>query len=199
MIDSETEKILAEVSNWLKVLIKETKVPFLVMGIEGKVEMILKSNSQLSRLFAVREKLERFQWDMSKPGTIQEFADFIQATEDVVELELPWRSNSDADLLLRLYYTTDGVVANIMNLMRGVGRIARKRQVGKLEMDILATVFDKRLAKHLCKSVNPFQVSRETAFIPPPEPPKDDANATGKRGRKGNKKPPSIGATLSTR
>lgn len=159
LIDSETDKILVKVSNWLKVLIKESGVPFLVTGIEGRVEIILKANSQLSRLFAVREQLTRFEWDLANPTTIQEFADFIRATEAVVGLALPWQSDSDIDLLYRLHYATDGVIANIMNLMRGAGRLARRQGVSRLELDVLATVYDKRLAKHLGKTVNPFHVS----------------------------------------
>jgi hypothetical protein len=40
LIDSETDKIPAKVSNWLKILIKETGVPFLVIGIEDKGESL---------------------------------------------------------------------------------------------------------------------------------------------------------------
>lgn len=32
LIDQETNRILEQVSDWLKVLIKETNIPFLVMG-----------------------------------------------------------------------------------------------------------------------------------------------------------------------
>jgi hypothetical protein len=127
LIDSEADKLLAKVSNWLKVLIKKTGVPFLVIGIKGKVEVILEANSQLSHLFAVREELTRFRWELAEPDKIQEFADFIRATEVAMSLALPWQSASDADLLYRLYYATDGVIANIMNLMRGAGRLARKQ------------------------------------------------------------------------
>ena len=200
LIDSETEKILAKVSNWLKVLIKETGVPFLVIGIEGKVELILKANSQLSRLFAVRETLTSFQWDLANPDTIQEFADFIRATEEVVGLALPWQSDSDADLLYRLHFATDGVIANIMNLIRGAGRLARKQDVDRLEMDVLAAVFDKRLAKHLGKPINPFRVSPETPIVPPQGSPhsllefSEQANGRGKK-----RKRPSVAETLSTR
>lgn len=35
LIDKETNRILEQVSDWLKVLIKETGIPFLVVGIEG--------------------------------------------------------------------------------------------------------------------------------------------------------------------
>jgi hypothetical protein len=198
LIDSETDKILAKVSNWLKVLIKETGVPFLVIGIEGKVEIILKANSQLSRLFAVRESLTSFQWDLANSDTIQEFADFIRATEEVVGLALPWQSESDADLLYRLYYATDGVIANIMNLMRGTGRLARKQGANRLEMDVLAIVFEKRLAKHLGKTINPFYVSPETPFGPPQGSLRSQATSSEQtKGRGKKKKQPSIAETLS--
>ena len=58
LIDTETDRVLAKVSDWLKMLIKRTRIPFLVVGIDGKVERILQANSQLSRLFAMRETLE---------------------------------------------------------------------------------------------------------------------------------------------
>jgi hypothetical protein len=115
LIDQETNRILATVSDWLKVLIKETNVPFLVVGIEGKVEQILKANEQLSRLFAVREKLRPFRWDPMDMESVREFAAFIKYAEQGVEVfcseELPRQ-----ELLHRLHYATDGVVGNVMNL-----------------------------------------------------------------------------------
>ena len=53
-------------------------------------------------LFAVLKSLTSFQWDLANPDTIQEFADFIRATEEVVGLPLPWRLDSDVNLLYRL-------------------------------------------------------------------------------------------------
>lgn len=96
-------------------LIKEPGVPFLVIGIEGKVELILKANAQLSRLFAVRETLTSFEWDLVNPDTIQEFADFIRATEEVIGLPLPWQSDSDADPSPLKSSTTDALA----NLAKG--------------------------------------------------------------------------------
>lgn len=190
---------MAKVSNWLKVLIKETGVPFVVIGIEGKVELILKSNLQLSRLFPVREKLKRFEWNPSCPKTIQEFANFVQATESVVGYKLPWQSESDADLLFRIHYATDGVIANLMNLMRGAALEAHKRKVNKLDMNILSVVFDKRLSKHLYRRENPFLDKWGDEFEPPVIAPIDEANATNRRGRKGKKRLPSVGEILTTR
>ena len=88
LIDKETNRVLETVSDWLKVLIKETGVMFLVVGIEGKVEQILEANPQLSRLFAVRETLEPFRYDPGAEHLILQFARFVQYTETVIETPL---------------------------------------------------------------------------------------------------------------
>jgi hypothetical protein len=75
----------------------------------------------------------------------------------VVGLPLPWQSATDTDLLYRLYDATDRVIADIMNLMRGAGRLARKQGVNRLELDVLAAIFDIQLAKHLGKSIDLFR------------------------------------------
>ena len=91
-------------------------------------------------------------------------------------------------------------IANIMNLMRGAGRLARKRGSDQLETDILATVFDKRLAKHLNKTINPFCVSLETQFAAPHcSPLAQDITSGKKKNRRKEKKQTSISKTLSTR
>ena len=71
LIDRETNRVLETVSDWLKVIIKETGIPYLVVGIEGKVELILQANQQLSRLFAIREILRPFVWNPSNEAAIQ--------------------------------------------------------------------------------------------------------------------------------
>ncbi|MCB0164814.1 MAG: TniB family NTP-binding protein, partial [Anaerolineae bacterium] len=200
LIDSETEKILAKVSNWLKTLIKKSGVPFLVIGIDGKVEMILQSNDQLSRLFAVREKLSKFEWDASKPETIQSFAKFMVATEKVIGLRLPWCSNGDAELLFRLHYATDGVVANIMNLMRSARRAADTQGTEQLDLNILAAVYDKRLSKHVGRE-NPFHQPLDASFkVAQPKPKPNGRSNNGKGGKRGSgrKNDPSANDVLRT-
>src|SRR6266700_1036845 len=83
LIDTKTNRILRTVSDWLKVLIKETQVPFLVVGIEGQVEKILKENEQLSRHFAEQITLSPFEWDVADPkqSSIKEFTNFILFAE----------------------------------------------------------------------------------------------------------------------
>jgi hypothetical protein len=164
LIDRETNRVLEQVSDWLKVLIKETGIPFLVVGIDGKVERILEANAQLSRLFAVRQTLAPFRCDPTDAASVEEFARFVQYAEQAIAIPLP-PTLPRLELLHRLHYATLGVVGNLMNLLRYAAWLTRQQQQAAITLPILAAAFDKRLAKHVKQPANPFLTSPETPFV----------------------------------
>jgi len=166
LIDSKTNHILAQVSDWLKVLIKKTEVPFLVVGIEGRVEVILQANSQLSRLFAAREKLDPFEWNWSKEESLQQFSRFVRYVEQAIEQSLT-TDLPRTELLYRLHYASNGVVGNLMNLMLNTAIMAAERSQASLELALLSLAFQKRLAKHLQGKVDPFAEAVGNRFVAP--------------------------------
>jgi hypothetical protein len=166
LIDTETDRVLAKVSDWLKVLIKETGIPFLVVGIEGKVERILQANAQLSRLFAARETLTPFAWLPEQQHTIQGFHIFVSTIEKSVGRSLT-QTAPRTELLFRLYYSTNGVVGNVMNLLRYAVMLAEERSTPALDLDTLAIAFEKRIAKHLPGKQNPFLLPATERFLLP--------------------------------
>jgi hypothetical protein len=157
LIDKETNRVLSKVSDWLKVLIKETHVPFLVVGVVGTVRRILDANAQLSRLFAIRETLHPFQWDSQRPETIKEFMTFVAFAERMIGMRLTEEIDRE-DLLYRMYYATDGIVGNVMNLLRYGVTFAQQRETETLTLEVLAAAFNMRLAEHVGKRC-PFVVS----------------------------------------
>jgi hypothetical protein len=167
LIDKETNRILEQVSDWLKVLIKETNVPFLVVGIEGKVECILEANAQLSRLFAARQTLEPFRYDQTDQASLQEFTRFVHYAEEALAIALP-ETLPRSDLLQRLYAATHGVVGNLMNLLRYAAWLTRQQQQNQIALPTLAAAFDKRLSKHLKNQPNPFSAATSTPIVQPP-------------------------------
>ena len=197
LIDQKTNRVLNTVSEWLKVLIKETGTPFLVIGIEGQVERILKANSQLSRLFAIREQLTPFVWDTDDEQTIQDFSMFINYAEQTLNVTLS-KELDNIELLFRLYYATNGVVANIMNLLRYATMIANDNGRSVITLGILSTAFQKRLAKHVDKP-NPFLKSHGHRFTPPNTKPQDSPDSVGNRSRRRKAKLPNINQVLTTK
>lgn len=198
LIDCETNRVLAKVSDWLKVLIKETGLPFLVVGIDDTVEQILDANSQLSRLFAAREALEPFKWDMSDEACVCAFAQFVKYAEEAIGMVLP-DNLPRLELLYRLHYATGGVVGNLMNLLRYAALIGQEEGNDALTLSTLALAFDRRLSRHLKVKVNPFEKAQRERFVAPDPTSETPANGTGKELCKQKKRRPSVASVLTTR
>lgn len=196
LYDSETDRILQKVSDWLKILIKETGVPFLVVGIDGRIETILGASSQLSRLFATREALQPFQWDPTRSGTQQEFSRFIEYVERPIGLPLS-QELPRLEFLYRIHYGTDGVVGSIMKLMRYAAWLARVRGKSAIDLALLHAAFEKRLRAHQPKKVNPFGDDYDESFVTPAPVPDDPGNMDHDQ-RRGRKRPWAVGQLLST-
>lgn len=198
LIDCETNKVLAKVSDWLKVLIKETGLPFLVVGIEDTVERILDVNPQLSRLFAVRETLEPFQWDVSDEACVCEFARFVQYAERAIGIvltdELP-----RVELLYRLHCATGGVVANLMNLLRYAALNVQEKGSNVVDLPILAMAFRTRLAGHLKAKVNPFEDGPGQNHVAPDPPPGPHADSKKKDQHDAGIRETSVASVLTAR
>lgn len=75
-IDRDSAKVLKTVSDWLKNLILDTKVPVILIGLP-EAEIVFQFNSQLSRRFANRHNLSPFSWEDSG----REFRTFLHAVE----------------------------------------------------------------------------------------------------------------------
>jgi len=153
LFDAETNRILARVSDWLKVLIKETGIPYLVVGIQNTVETILRANQQLSRLFAVRETLSPLSVD--NEAAAKDFQLFLLYAQEAVGMSISGEL-SQSDLLARMHYATDGIVGNIMNLLRFAALLAERADQEVLTVTLLDQAYNKRLKRHVLKEANPF-------------------------------------------
>jgi len=171
LIDRMKDKILFDAAEWLKTLIKETNIPFLVVGIAGRVEKILATNAQLSRMFAVRKTLRPFAFDVQKPETVKEFSRFIESFTS--ETNFPFDGGlSRLELLHRLHYATDGHVANITNLLKEAMKSAEKRGLATFDLRSLSEAFQKRLRALMSEQadnplnpkLDPFDVALGVTF-----------------------------------
>lgn len=195
LIDKETNRILETVSDWLKVLIKETKKPFLVVGIDDKVEQILAANEQLARLFMEPEQLEPFKWDLNDARISEDFAAFILYVEEALGTRLTTEITR-GELLHRLHCATGGYVGNIMKLMLA-GSLPAKRQDGVMTLACLAEAFADRRKTHVHIRDNPFSCPTDQHYAPVYEDTTlDPPDSTVPRSRRRRKKGPSAGDVL---
>ncbi len=166
MIRFSTQRVMADVTDWLKDLIKQTNVPVVVVGIQPEIERIIRSNAQLNSLFTI-ETLEPFQFDTKRPETIQEFGNFIRRWEGLIGKNLPWKSDTDVDLLYRIYYATNGITRHIKELLILSADLANKARADIIEMKFLKEIFNRELRRRLEKQYNPFDTKWEKRFAPP--------------------------------
>lgn len=149
-IDRDSAKVLKTVSDWLKNLILDTKVPVVLIGLP-EAETVFQFNPQLSRRFAARHNLSPFSWEDSG----REFRTFLHA----VESQLPLIEESNLaceEMALRFYYASDGIVAYVMKLIRYGTNLALKLGQEKLDLNVLASAFDKHVKADKPHKKNPF-------------------------------------------
>jgi hypothetical protein len=157
LIDPERKWMLVKVANWLKVLIKNSNIPVLVVAIEGSTKAIFGDvdNHQLSRLFLVRETLTPFPWQPKDPVTIQNFDRFVTLSEQATGTSCTITLNR-VDFLYRVHCATKGIVANVMNLMRYAHVHAIRRKSTTIDLVDFAYAYEQRLMQHIGRPTNPF-------------------------------------------
>ena len=112
-IDRDNNKVLKAVSDWLKLLIENTRIPIVLMG-QPESLRILDDNPQLSRRFGQREYLRPFQFNNAEE--IEGFRTFLYAFD--ISLPLCERSNlSSTGTASRLYYASNGVVGYVHKII----------------------------------------------------------------------------------
>jgi hypothetical protein len=153
-VDKDSQKVLKTVSDWLKNLIDQTKKPIILIGMPYAVQILdAVGNEQLQRRFATRESLHPFGW-----GTIDEIDDF-RAFLKAVDNQLPLMERSqlaDPMTALRFYCATNGVVGNVMKLIRRATEFALEESLERLTLHILAQAYDDRLRADRPNKKNPF-------------------------------------------
>jgi hypothetical protein len=160
-IDRDSEKVLRTVTDWLKVLIEDTGVPLVLLGLNGgsyanHAEIIFDANPQLSRRFANRHTLQPFKF--SSEEEIDEFRTFLFMIDKSLPLEM--RSGlADQDMATRFFYASDGVVAYIMKLIKRATSMILQRNDEKLTIDTLAKAFDMHVLSDKPWKINPFRCS----------------------------------------
>jgi len=153
-VDRDSDRVLHDISNWLKNLVKETHTACIIAGLP-EAEQVLNANPQLGRLFGDPHMLHAFAWDGEQPDTVAEFRHFLQTLEDL--LPLPERMPlTRMDVAWRCYVASGGCMAYLMNLIRRATQRALVLERDALDMDLLAEAFDHRLAGRRRGLENPF-------------------------------------------
>src|ERR1043165_9684351 len=165
-VDKDSEKVLKNVSDWLKNLIDQTNRPLIMCGMPY-ADAILDApgNEQLRRRFSVRASLAPFGWSTSAEQA--EFKAFLRA----VDKQLPFASPrsfrlSEHAIAYQFYCATNGRIGMIMKIVRRAAELAIMRSMEDINQDVLAEAYDDRLKKDYPDRDNPFSNSNNLLIIP---------------------------------
>ncbi len=154
-VDRDSQKVLQTVSNWLKTLVKETKVACVLVGLEGEAEQVVDSNPQLARLFGDPHVLAPFTWDEQRPATIQEFRTFLSQLESMLPLKEPSNLASH-EMAWRCFVASEGIIGYVMALVRRATALTLSQGREHLDAVLLSEAFTQRLAGKRRGISNPF-------------------------------------------
>ena len=166
-VDRSSEKVEYKVADWLKSLISESKVPFILMGLP-RCQRILDVNEQLRRRFLPRVALHRFQADT--PTQRKQFFTLLKGLEKCLPLE-GRTALTDRAVTMRIYYATYGVIDHTMKLVSSALEIVLTEQLPTIDQDVLRRAFQEAIWKGAHDQDNPFhEAFKERALTGVGEP-----------------------------
>lgn len=180
-IDKDSKKVLKTISDWLKNLMDETKIPIALMGMPYSHTILdAIGNEQLQRRFSVRVSLEPFNW--KSPEDQKNFRRFLQAVDEKLPLN-EWSNLSDLDMAFRFYTASDGVISKVMKVVRLATTIALDLSRERLELDILSLAYEECLAANTPEKENPFGEGVKLVKIKSTKRDKSALRATNNRSK----------------
>jgi energy-coupling factor transporter ATP-binding protein EcfA2 len=139
---------LSEACNWIKGIINDTKVSFVLMG-TPETDEIVKHDAQIERRFTHLAKLEAF----PPPSESKELVEFVDELL-LNAVQLPWFDSADFFFerptdAMRLWVCSEGVPSRIKDLVIRACLIAKRRDSRLISMLEFTTAFGQTRQKRV--------------------------------------------------
>jgi hypothetical protein len=148
---SGTETKLYQAADWFKALMEDTNIPMVVIGLPDSIG-ILETNSQLNRRFSHRCTLSPFDWKDDQ----NDFRSLLYT----IDFKLPFPENSNlaiADMPDRIFYASDGVVGNIIKLLRFAAQYSIEDGHKHIQRISLIKAYNLHIKSTMIAKENPFE------------------------------------------
>ena len=185
VIDRDLERVLKTTADWLKILLNNTRIPVVLLGMPS-CTIILEANPQLRRRFSIRRQLMPFAWTSSTEDGKTDYP--TRKLLKLIEKQLPLKQASnlaDHDTAYRIYAASGGVIDSIMKLIRGAAELAIDSGQERITLKFLSDVYDDELAANQPNIPNPFKVKMQQILVAEPtyQPTLPQKSAPKRRGR----------------
>lgn len=151
-VDRSSAKVEYKVADWLKSVINDSRVPFVLMGLP-RCRRILEGNEQLRRRFLPRVAMHRFRID--RQAERLQFVGVLKSLEKTLPLHTP-TALTDKMVIPRIYYATHGVIDHTMKLVSDSLNIALSEHLPTIDQDVLRKAFNRAIWPEASDKDNPF-------------------------------------------
>lgn len=161
-VDKSSMKVQHQLADWLKVLLDESGVAIVVVGLESATA-VLDQNEQLEGRFLTPARLSRFDW--SNKDQRSEFLAVLDAFESVLRgyVDLPEIANTNMGF--RLYVATGGLIGYLTLFLKMLVWNAVFSNASKLTLQDFSKAYIESIAKDkegLSSAGSPFKKSFAT-------------------------------------
>jgi len=157
VIDKKTQKAVFHISNYIKSLINQTKIPYFLFGMESSIRVLEEDpEDQLRQRFSVRRSLEPFKWDPE--GDNSEFITLMS----IIDKSLPFDKSSNLnqyDIALKLILASRGRFRYIMKIIQWAGDYSIDNNLSHIPISALSNGFLEQVGTDKLVPINPFDLS----------------------------------------
>ena len=185
-VDKQNNTLLYRVSDWLKTLLKETGVACVLIGLPYARQLVV-SNEQFARLIGGPWLLPAFSWEKPDPTSQSsappsKFETLMHQLESVLPFNEP-SGLDEFDLAWRCYVASDGVLSNLMKLIRRASTIALTAGQEHLDRQVLETAYGPALSMIRRGVANPFTDEKLPDYQKPTSSDQGVVGAVSNRGQ----------------
>lgn len=150
-IEKRSNRVILDVSDWLKNLITQTQVPVVLVGLPKSIN-VLEANEQLQRRFSGDIKIKAFDWEIKRDT--EALDRLLDIVDQQVENILGERSNLTS-FTEQIVKSSKGHIALIMKLLSHAGQNAAVSGSRKVEGRHLMEAYADKIRKTPL-ALNPF-------------------------------------------
>lgn len=156
LINRENRRVRFASLDVLEDIIMQAGISTVLVGMLGEAESVIQMSPQLDFMTGAPRVVQPFEWDPTRPETVNEFRSFLRTIDHALPLDL---SGLDVEgRAHNIWYATDGILAWIMALIRYAAfRAIRSREV-IISSALLAEAYDACIAGTRMgeSKINPF-------------------------------------------
>jgi len=140
LINRENRRIRFASLEVLEDLILLSGISTVLVGMLGEAESVVQMSQRLDFLAGAPRILQPFEWDPTRPETVNEFRTLLSTIDQALPLE---HSGLDAEAVAHnIWYATDGILGRIMMLIRYAALRAIRSGAMVISNSLLAQVYD---------------------------------------------------------